>query len=230
AASTGEDYPRLDWKRRNLSLAGVRELLAEVGGPGFLLTSVPNARCQAEHKTIELLASAGADETVGDLRATLALSEQGGGFDPEDLLALSESLPYSVEVLWNRSSADGSYDVMFRRRGAATAGTRDVNAALRPSEGSASEPWDSYVNNPLQGKFMRRLVPRLYSFLDEKLPSYMIPAAFVLLAEMPLTPNGKVDRRALSMIEVTNTATHEAYVGPRNEVEEAVAAIWAEVL
>jgi len=230
ATSADEDYPRLDWKRRNLSLAGVRELLAEVGGPSLLLTGVPNARCQAEHKAVELLAGAGADETVGDLRATLALSEQGGGFDPEDLLALSESLPYSVEVLWNRSSADGSYDVMFRRRGAATAGTRDVNAALRPSEGSASEPWDSYVNNPLQGKFMRRLVPRLYSFLDEKLPSYMIPAAFVLLAEMPLTPNGKVDRRALSMIEVTNTATQEAYVGPRNEVEEAVAAIWAEVL
>jgi acyl carrier protein len=57
----------------------------------------------------------------------------------------------------------------------------------------------------------------------------MIPSAFVLLSQMPLTPNGKVNRRELAQLAV-GAVTEETYVAPRNEIEESVAATWAEVL
>ena len=61
------------------------------------------------------------------------------------------------------------------------------------------------------------------------LPDYMMPAAFVSLAAIPLTPNGKVDRRALEKMDVTAAASRE-YTAPRNATEAGLVAIWAEVL
>jgi acyl carrier protein len=68
-------------------------------------------------------------------------------------------------------------------------------------------------------------VSTLRRFLREKLPEYMVPAAFVLLEQLPLTRNGKVDRRALPKPE-----RQGAFVAPRSPVEERLAGMWAEVL
>ncbi len=70
----------------------------------------------------------------------------------------------------------------------------------------------------------------LKSFLLEKLPDYMIPNAFVRLDEIPLTPNGKVDRKALPRPDEKDFGAGESYVAPRNETEEKMAAVWADVL
>jgi hypothetical protein len=58
----------------------------------------------------------------------------------------------------------------------------------------------------------------------------MVPAAFVMLAFVPLTPNGKVDRQALPAPDQARRALAKTFVAPRNPIEEAVARIWAEVL
>ena len=63
----------------------------------------------------------------------------------------------------------------------------------------------------------------------ERLPEYMMPSAFVSLAQLPLTPNGKVDRRALPAPDADAFAVAE-YTAPRNAEEETLVAIWAEVL
>ena len=68
----------------------------------------------------------------------------------------------------------------------------------------------------------------LRSFLKEKLPEYMIPGAFVMLDALPLTLNGKVDRRALPTPEKAEQA--EGFVTPRTPVEAILAKIWVEVL
>ncbi len=70
----------------------------------------------------------------------------------------------------------------------------------------------------------------LRSFLKERLPEYMLPAAFVKLEAIPLTANGKIDHRALPIPQHADLATAEAFVAPRTPVEEALARIWAEVL
>ncbi len=70
----------------------------------------------------------------------------------------------------------------------------------------------------------------LRGFLSEKLPEYMVPSAYILLDEIPLTPNGKVDRRALPVPDEARPELGGVYVAPSTELEEAVAGIWAEVL
>ena len=70
---------------------------------------------------------------------------------------------------------------------------------------------------------------RLREALRARLPEHLVPAAFVLLPALPLSPNGKVDRQALAKIEPELSAVSE-HVAPRGPVEEALAAIWEEVL
>ena len=69
----------------------------------------------------------------------------------------------------------------------------------------------------------------LRSFLQLTLPQYMIPSHFVLVEQFPLTPNGKVDRRALSALELKAKST-ESLIAPRTATEEQLANIWREVL
>ncbi len=69
----------------------------------------------------------------------------------------------------------------------------------------------------------------LRSWLKQRLPPAMIPVAFVELAELPLTANGKLDRRALPEPEVGLAAVAE-YVAPSNSMEEVLAEIWTELL
>ena len=70
----------------------------------------------------------------------------------------------------------------------------------------------------------------LRSFLQEYLPNYMVPAAFVFLDTIPLTPNGKVDRRALPAPDTSKIQMDAEYVPPSNPTEELLATIWAEIL
>jgi acyl-coenzyme A synthetase/AMP-(fatty) acid ligase len=68
----------------------------------------------------------------------------------------------------------------------------------------------------------------LREHLKRSLPEYMVPAAFVPLEALPLSPNGKLDRRALP--DPDFAANARAYVAPRTPVERVVAGIWAELL
>ncbi len=70
----------------------------------------------------------------------------------------------------------------------------------------------------------------LRQFLQEKLPEYMIPSAFVWLKALPLTPNGKVDRQALPAPNLTLPEWDGNFVAPRTSVEKVLAEIWRQIL
>lgn len=72
-------------------------------------------------------------------------------------------------------------------------------------------------------------VDRIRDHLKLVLPDYMIPSAFVTLPELPVTPSGKIDRRALPAPDV-GAFTSRAYEPPANQVEEILAGVWQELL
>jgi amino acid adenylation domain-containing protein/non-ribosomal peptide synthase protein (TIGR01720 family) len=73
-------------------------------------------------------------------------------------------------------------------------------------------------------------IGELRASLRQRLPEYMVPATFVVLEEFPLTPNGKVDRRALAAMDGAQPEPDADFVAPRNAIEEALVDIWRGVL
>jgi amino acid adenylation domain-containing protein len=70
----------------------------------------------------------------------------------------------------------------------------------------------------------------LREFLEKKLPEYMIPAAFVALEALPITPNGKLDRQALPAPEGTQLLSQSDFIAPSTAIEETLVNIWTEIL
>ncbi len=73
-------------------------------------------------------------------------------------------------------------------------------------------------------------VSEIRAFLKTRLPEYMVPSAFLLLDRLPVSPNGKLNRRALPTPDDAHTGMEREFVAPTTPVEEAVAQIFAEVL
>jgi amino acid adenylation domain-containing protein len=75
-----------------------------------------------------------------------------------------------------------------------------------------------------------KLITNLREFLEQKLPDYMVPSFFEFLAAFPLTPNGKIDRKALPAPKVEAVRASRPYVAPQGPVETKLAEIWAQIL
>jgi len=74
------------------------------------------------------------------------------------------------------------------------------------------------------------LLSTVREHLRAKLPTYMVPTGFVVMNELPLTANGKIDRRALPAPTAHTSALKAEHVAPRNNIERTLAAIWSKVI
>jgi amino acid adenylation domain-containing protein len=228
----------LDWREAGLTVLELERRLAAERPEAVWLMNLPNARLAEEARGLRWLHGAGEQpQSVGEwLRAEAG--EHQPLVEPEDLLALAARTPYEVALSCARTGPEGSFEAALARRDAGPGGA-DGGAA--PSGGRAAlllpEPprqppasWGRYANNPLQGVITSKLLPQLRGFIAERLPEYMIPATFVALESLPLTANGKIDRRALLKPHASQLAPATLHVAPRTPAEETVARIWQQVL
>ncbi|MBV9209521.1 MAG: AMP-binding protein, partial [Acidobacteria bacterium] len=213
----------VEWKDARLSVERIRLMLEDEATRSLCIKGIKNARVSEAARALKLIDELPAVSTVAELRERLRLLPVEG-LDPQELWSLSEVLPYEVEISWIEHDADGSFDALFNRRGVA----QDESAVAFPLP--RERDWSEYANEPLRGKFARQLVPHLREFLRERLPGYMIPSAFVLMENLPLTAGGKVDRQALPAPEGGRPQTQTAYTAPATPLEKSLAELWTAVL
>ncbi len=218
--------PRLSWREAPRGERGLQRLQAELlrRRPSCLaLRSLPNARLQQDLAARSLIDSS--LHSAGRLRSLCRQASAERAFDPARLTRWAEGLGYHAEASWARGAADGSFDlILCRRQDFPQPPLFDLCSQQDP------QPWERYLNNPLRQAQASQLVPQLRRHLKALLPEPYVPSAFVILDQLPRSPNGKIDRKALPAPEPTRAAWDESFAAPATPTEFRLAKIWEDLL
>ncbi|MFG2957379.1 amino acid adenylation domain-containing protein [Streptomyces sp. NPDC048291] len=200
------DVPAVQWGREASDLAALDGRVEGACGP-LRVTGIPNAR---------LVEEAAAATSAGVLSGA---APAGRPLDPEDLATWARRRGLDAVLTWSGESVQGFDAVLLP---ALPAGRTAVTGGFVPG-GVAGR---TRANAPALAKSIGPLTVELPQYLRERLPDYMVPAAVVPLPELPLTPAGKLDRRALPAESTTTTSSG----APRNAHEEKLCALFGELL
>ncbi len=235
----GDEYPEiqpdiiLDWKKDKPDAQGLCRMIMELKTKGETVSvmDVPDRRIRADAQVVKWLSGSENPGTVGEYRQIQGQAIEIG-FLPDDFLELSRELPYHIAVPLtstpkSAAGAQGTFDVIFTHHKIPISNTVICCPTHKPSP---VLPWNSYSNNPLMLKISSKLVPELRRFLKDRLPEYMTPSNFVFLDRFPLTPSGKLDRRALPEPIQATVSNDKIFVEPSTECETTLAKIWAGAL
>jgi amino acid adenylation domain-containing protein/non-ribosomal peptide synthase protein (TIGR01720 family) len=203
-----DELPTLVWGRQVGDLGGLAEFCRSQGPGPVRVVRIPNARLAGE---IEVAAAAAviAHSTVTDPTV-----------DPQDVQDWAFRLGWGVLLTWS-SGVVQCFDAVVFPDGPVAG--RVISGGFTPT-GRADR---MLVNNPAAAREVGTLVTVLRGYLQGRLPEYMMPSAVVAIGELPLTPSGKLDRRALPVPDYAAMSTGRA---PRTPQEQVLSALFAEVL
>ena len=207
------------------SVEALRELLITTKPRLVRVIGVPDGRLAPEVEAMKRLDEPSAPTTVGELRELLHRTPPTG-VQPEVLWNLGNDLPYVISLTCS-DAENCRFDVLCRQRPATGEHSIDPTAARHAV---SAESWEAFANRPVERGLTDEVASRLRSYVQQHLPEYMAPSAWVVLDSLPITGNGKVDRSALPDPDGARPASEQPFVEPQTEIETELAAIWCEVL
>ncbi|NEP12786.1 MAG: amino acid adenylation domain-containing protein [Symploca sp. SIO2C1] len=208
-----------------MSIEDIEAYLQQQQPSAICFSSLANGRVGNDLSAVKLLLQAESRLNVQQLRQQLE-DKPDNGIDPEQLHQLSISLGYSLELCWSAQGNVGCLDAVLVRSELAVEAM-----VLTPltQQSVVGGNWHGYGNNPLASITTKQLIPQWREYLQQRLPKYFLPSGYVVLPQMPLTPNGKIDRKALPRPDNTSSLSTE-FVAPQTATEKTLAEIWSEVL
>ncbi|WP_052707349.1 non-ribosomal peptide synthetase [Streptomyces rubellomurinus] len=217
AAPAAEATVHWRWGVEVLDVEQLTKRLANERPALLRVTGAPNGRLAREIGAMRAL------ESGSPLDEVVALHAGGqplpSDIDPEQFHQLAEDNGYFAAITWSSGAAD-TVDVVF-----SLSPDLPGDALYRPA-GAATDP-SAWVNNPIARRDVGALAISLRDYLRGQLPDYMVPSALVPLEALPVTPNGKLDRRALPAPDYLGVSSGRA---PSTPNEEVLADLFATVL
>ncbi|WP_299612651.1 amino acid adenylation domain-containing protein [uncultured Tateyamaria sp.] len=223
SADTHVEPTRLDWLTDALDAGRLESHLQGTDADCIEIINIPNARVAAEVRLNGLIRNGSAQKPLHEALAT-AMEAKHAAMDPEDFCQMAERLGLQARVRYAPDQPD-RIEALFWRVGVTPP---DDSSPANLATGDAA--YRNHANDPLATVRFRDLSGRVAAHLNDVLPAHMVPAFFSQRDALPLTANGKLDRRALALSEQDRNMSQQGYVAPRNPLEEALSILWAEVL
>ena len=230
--------PWMDWKQQ--SLEEIEAYLTRQQPESWGLRGILNGRLSQTHQRLAQLEANQTEQPI----AALFIGENNDpptAIDPESLWQLGQQLSYRTHISWG--SNPGTFDVTFQKITYAREQQNWAHSSLaqtwpHPSDLNqcVHQPWQAATNSSEASKSSPSAAPQLCNselrqFLAEHLPAYMVPSQFVLLEQLPLTPNNKVNRQALPMRSADNLlGDRTSHIAPTSPVERQLAQLWENIL
>lgn len=214
------DGETLHWASDEMTVARLKELLEKTDADTITVTNAPNGRQTGFAEVWETVQSGSGIITADELQALLASAEMPG---IDAYWQVADGTGFTASI--SPSETDlATCTLHYRRDGAAVPRVADKSQRNAPD-------WARFANNPVNALIAEKLVPKLRETVSQHLPQFMHPAAYVVLGALPLTRNGKVDRKALpAPIRARAFATTAEFTRPISEIEQRLAGIWSDVL
>nr|WP_018694105.1 non-ribosomal peptide synthetase [Algicola sagamiensis] len=205
---------------QTLSDSQIAEILHDSIADEILIRHLTNPRLQRDSARMNWIQQAKDKQSIHDCpKAQSAYSNS----DFQSLHQLALNSGYTLNIQFSITGQLDQVDAVFLRDPIALAQHQDFRTKPGPNR-----PLTQFANHPLLGKLSQQVLPQIKVMVDQQLPEYMRPSGYIMLDKLPMTPNGKVDRKALPTF-YTRTNTRPVLT-PKTESESILLRIWQDVL
>lgn len=208
-------------------IAKLEQILNQNCGVSVEVKNISNSRTVKDYALLKRLNSGNPEMLIRDVKAEI--NAVNGGLHPDLFWALGDKFNYNAHVRWTTDGTDGLFDVIFIPKS---------NELTLPEFASPEELRKNiyeFARTPISNNeiyFSKEIIEGWKHNLNEALPTYMVPEEFIGLKKFPLTPNSKIDRKALPKPAIKK-ATSVSDTQARQHLsknEELVSDIWKEIL
>nr|WP_121273036.1 non-ribosomal peptide synthetase [Pedobacter schmidteae] len=191
------------------------------------LKNIANVRTVKDYALLNWMASADPDSPLMEIQNELQHSDAKLAYDPDILWELGQQFGYHSHIRWTSDGTDGYFEVVFIPENL----TFVLPEPALPLNTNSTNIYD-FARTPFstnEVSISKSLTDHWATVLKRHLPNYMIPADFVAIKAFPLTPNHKIDKKALPKPQ-TRLNNIETVPQELNEYEKIISDIWCNTL
>lgn len=212
----------VNWKDIN-SIEKLEAILTKNKNGVVEVRNIPDSRTAKDYKLQQLLNNAEPTTPISDIRREVANTQQG--IHPDSIWATGNKLNYTAHIRWTTDGTDNLFDAVF------IPSSGKILLPVFSREEDLKKSIYDFIRTPLSNNeipLAKELVQDWKKQLNTVLPGYMIPEDFIALNKFPLTPNAKIDRKALPAPQYKEHTREDAIALTENE--KIVADIWSDIL
>lgn len=214
----------VDWSDK-INVQDIEDLLLENPEIVIEIKGVLNARTVKDLALIKLINAVDPATSLKEIRAQV--NQQVSGIHPDLFWDLGKKMDFKTYIRWTTDGTDGLFDVIF------IPAVRSKILPYSPIDETVDLNIYDFSRLPFsktQVPISREVSQKWKKNIAEMLPGYMVPEDFIGLRSFPLTPNLKIDRKALPKPIVSHSPIIDEEYKPETENEKLIAKIWSEVL